>query len=112
PQPQNNLTADDVYRAAQSGDSVAQTIVRRVSYYLSHAIQWLIMSYDVEKVVLGGGVAQSGPAFLDPILSELSRMRAESHLAETMLGADKIMLLPYGFNAGVWGAITLAQKGD
>ncbi len=112
PNPVINLTADNVYQAAQAGDSVAQTIVQHVSYYLSHAIQWLIMSYDVEKVVLGGGVAQSGSAFLDPILSELSRMRAESRLAETMLGADKIMLLPYGFNAGVWGAITLAQKGD
>ncbi|HID50676.1 MAG TPA: ROK family protein [Anaerolineae bacterium] len=112
PNPVNNLTADAVYQATESGDSVAQTIIQRVSYYLSHTIQWLIMSYDVEKVVLGGGVAQSGPAFLDPILLELSRMRAESHLAETMLGADKIMLLPQGFNAGVWGAITLAQKGD
>lgn len=112
PNPVNNLTADDVYQATQAGNPVAQTIVQRVSYYLSHAIQWLIMSYDVEKVVLGGGVAQSGPAFLDPILLALSRMRAESRLAEIMLGADKIMILPHGYNAGVWGAITLAQKGD
>ena len=112
PSAQNNLTAGDVYRAAQSGDPTAQTIVQRVSYYLGRAIQWLIMSYDVEKVVLGGGVAQAGPAFLDPILSELAQMRANSRLAETMLGAAKITLLPPGYNAGVWGAIALAQKGD
>ncbi len=106
------LTAKDVYTAANNGDPLAQNIVNRVSHYLSRTIQWLIMSYDVEKVVLGGGVASAGPAFLNPILQELSQLRAQSPLAAQMLSADKIMCLPNGFNAGVWGAILLAQSGD
>ena len=106
------LTAKDVYIAANNGDPLAQKIVNRVSHYLSRTIQWLIMSYDVEKVVLGGGVASAGTAFLNPILQELSQLRRQSPLAKQMLSAEKIMLLPKGFNAGVWGAILLAQSGD
>ena len=68
------------------------------------------MSYDVEKVVLGGGVTRSGQAFLDPILLELATLRAHSNLAELMLPDEKIMLLPAGYNAGAWGATILAQR--
>ena len=106
------LTAKDVYLAASNGDPMALQIVNRVSHHLSRTIQWLIMSYDVEKVVLGGGVASAGAAFLNPILQELSQLRAQSPLAASMYGAEKIMLLPEGFNAGTWGAILLAQSGD
>lgn len=106
------LTAEDVYAAAQDGDPEASKIVQRVTVYLSRAIQWLIMSYDVDKVVLGGGVASAGAAFLDPILEALSQLQAQSNLAKAMLGAEKLMLLPPDYNAGAWGAIYLAQKRD
>ncbi len=106
------LTAKDVYAAAQSGDPEASKIVQRVSIFLGRAIQWLIMSYDVDKVVFGGGVASAGAAFLDPILDALSQLQAQSNLAKAMLGAEKLMLLPPDYNAGAWGAVYLAQKGD
>lgn len=105
------LTAEDVYTAVRNGDPDAQQIVQRVSHYLGRAIQALIMSYDVEKVVLGGGVAQAGAAFLDPILEALAQLRSQSNLANTMLGAEKLRLLPVDYNAGSWGAVYLAQKG-
>jgi glucokinase len=102
------VTAEMVYRAAAEGQEIACGIVRRVSQYLARAIQLLIMAYDVEKVVLGGGVTRSGATFLDPILEELARLRSLSSLADSMLEAKKLLLLPAGFNAGTWGAINLA----
>jgi glucokinase len=104
------LTAATVYQAAAHGDPAAQRVTQRVSHYLSRAIQWLIMSYDVERVVLGGGVARAGDAFLQPILQALAGLRAQSALAEAMLPDEKVALLPPGYDAGVWGAIWLARQ--
>ncbi|MFO7680649.1 MAG: ROK family protein [Chloroflexota bacterium] len=108
--PDNEVHAGHVYQAAQNGSLAAQAIVQKASQHLSRAIQLLIMLYDVDKVVLGGGVAQSGSAFLAPIQAELALLRAEAPLFETLISADKITLLPAGYNAGTWGAVYLAQE--
>lgn len=108
--PSENLTTARVYQLAQAGDPTAQSIVQNVSLHLSRALHILVMSYDVEKIVLGGGVTHAGTAFLSPVLAELSRLRHNSPLAQAMLPDDKITLLPDGFNAGAWGAIALAKS--
>jgi hypothetical protein len=45
-----------------------------------------------------------------PILAELARLRAQSELANIMLSDNKITLMPKNYNAGLWGAITLAKQ--
>lgn len=102
--------AGEVYAAAKAGHVHAKAIVNRVSNSLSRALQWLVMTYDVEKLVLGGGVTSAGTAFLEPIFQALARLRADSPLAQAMLPDTKLSLLPSGFNAGAWGAIALAQQ--
>jgi glucokinase len=102
--------AGEVYAAASQGHPQAQAIVQRVSAALGQAIQWLVLTYDVEKVILGGGVTRAGAAFLDPILQNIAQRRATSSLLQLLLPEGKIALLPPGFNAGVWGAIALARQ--
>ncbi|MCB8977491.1 MAG: ROK family protein [Ardenticatenaceae bacterium] len=102
--------AGDVYETAVRGNPNAQKVVQRVSQHLSQTIQWLIMTYDVEKIVLGGGVTQSGDAFLAPILQELACLRQQSPLAAALLPDEKVHLIPSNFNPGVWGAVNLAKQ--
>lgn len=104
------LSAQAIYQAAQENDTIALQVVQKNSAYLTRAIQLLIMTYDVEKVVLGGGVSHDGDGFLKPILAELARLRAQSELAKIMLPDSKIALMPKTYNAGLWGAITLARQ--
>lgn len=100
--------AGEVYAAA-GHNPIAQAIVHKVSLALCQAIQSLFMSYDVDKLVLGGGVTKAGDAFLNPIRHLLAQYRAASPLVQAMLPDDKITLVPTGFNAGAWGAIALAR---
>ncbi|WP_420628912.1 ROK family protein [Candidatus Leptofilum sp.] len=102
--------AGDVYRLAGDGHPVAQKVIRHVSQYLARAIQWLIMTYDVEKVVLGGGVARSGQRFVEPILRELAALRQQSSLAAKLLLDEKLHLISPDFNPGLWGAVQLAKQ--
>ncbi|GJM40547.1 MAG: NagC family transcriptional regulator [Ardenticatenaceae bacterium] len=104
-------TPADIYRLATEGHPAAQTVVQHVSQHLAQAIHRLLMLYDVEKVVLGGGVTHSGAAFFQPILQALTQLRRQSPLAESLLREEKLHLLPTNFNPGAWGAIHLARNG-
>ncbi len=104
------LTTATVYAAAAAGDPAAQAILRRVGRYLARACQAIMMTYDVERIVFGGGVAAAGEAFLRPIQQALGQMRRRSALAQTLLPPDLLQLVPAGYDAGPWGAITLAGQ--
>lgn len=103
-------TTAQVYEAATDGNRHAQQLVQRVSTHLGRAIHWLAMTYDVERIVLGGGVAGAGAAFWSPVSAELDRLRKQSPLAHSLLPENRVALLPGDFNPGVRGALTLARK--
>ena len=105
------VTAEAVYQAAREGDGIAQAIVRKVSGYLALALQQLIVAYDMECIVFGGGVSRDGDTFLQPVLEELARLRQDSALTDEMLRPDMIRLLPPDYEAGAWGAVVLAGGG-
>ncbi len=102
-------TAADVYAAASAGDPLAIEIATEVGGHVARAVHQLVMAYDVEVVVLGGGVAGAGDAFLDPILRALDALRDASPLAREVLRPGIVHLLPPGSDAGTWGALTLAR---
>ena len=102
-------TAAEVYAAAAAGDEAARRVVNRAGASLARAIHALVMTYDVERIVLGGGVSRAGAAFLDPILRELDAMRAASELAADMLPADVVAVSPDGGDVGTWGGISVAR---
>ena len=81
----------------------------RAGASLARAIHALIMTYDVERILLGGGVSQAGDTFLSPILRELDAVRAASELAADMLPADVVAIAPDGGEAGSWGGISTAR---
>jgi glucokinase len=105
-------TAISVYHAAAGGDEVAGAIVEAVGRRLAWAVHLLVMAYDVERVILGGGVSHAGEAFAQPIQRELDRMRAASALAREQLRPDIVELLPPGADAGAWGAVVIAAAAD
>ena len=106
-----SLSAGQIFLNAANGDLAAKEVTRCVGKYLGWAMKLLALSYDVQLVVFGGGVARAGAAFLAPILEDLERQRQESELAREMLTPEKFQLLPPGFDAALWGGIALAENG-
>ena len=98
-----------VYALAAAGDPLAEPIVARAAGYLARAVYLLVLSYDVECVVLGGGVSRSGEAFARPLRRALAALRADSPLAMSMLPDEKVVVLPGDVNAGAVGAVYLAD---
>ena len=67
------------------------------------------MTYDVQRVVVGGGVSHAGTPFEVPLRRELARLRAASDLAGELLPADIVDVLPPEAEAGAWGAVAVAR---
>ena len=63
----------------------ATDLVEDVGRQLAWAIHLLVMAYDVDRVVLGGGVSHAGETFMAPIQRELDRLRAASPIAGELL---------------------------
>jgi glucokinase len=103
------ITAADVYAAAAAADPLATEIATRVGEHVARAVHELVMAYDVEVVVLGGGVSNAGDTFLDPILRALDNLRDASALAREVLRPGVVHLLAPGSDTGSWGAVTVAQ---
>lgn len=104
------LTTGQVYALAAQGDSTAGRVIARASSYLARAVYLLVMTYDVEQVVLGGGVTRAGMAFEQPLRQALAALRDDSPLAAAMLPEEKVVVVSTDFNAGVVGAVYLADS--
>lgn len=108
PDRQSSLSTHEVLLLAAEGHPVAREVVRRAFGYLARAVYLLVMAYDVERVVIGGGVSRAGDAFEFPLREALASMRADSALVSSMMPDEKIIISPPDFNAGVMGAVYLA----
>jgi glucokinase len=102
-------SAKDVYAAAAGGDETARELIDDVGRRLAWAVHLLVMTYDVDHVVVGGGVSHAGSAFAEPIHRELERLRAVSSQAGELLPADIVEVLPPEAEPGAWGAVAVAS---
>lgn len=103
------LDAGEVYALSAQGNPAARQLVARAASYLARAIYLLVMTCDVERVALGGGVTRAGAAFECPLRDALAALRDASPLAAMMLPESKVVVLPADFSAGLTGAVLLTN---
>ena len=104
------LGAEAVFAAAEAGDLVAIDVIEDAGRAVAWGVHLLALAYDVERIVLGGGVSHAGEPFMGPIRRELERFREASPLAREVLVPGLVELLPPGADAGAWGAVTVARE--
>jgi glucokinase len=63
----------ELVEAHVRGDSEATSIWLRSTFHLAAAIASFINAFDPEIVIIGGGIAQAGPALFDPLREQLDR---------------------------------------
>lgn len=101
--------ADGLLAAAADGDPAATRIVDEVMDHLVRALQWLILAYGADHVVLGGGVGSIGAPLLEPIRKRLALAAARSAVAGALLGPERVTCAPADLPLGALGAAALAQ---
>jgi len=97
----NSAGAEEVAVRASEGDPDAAAVWARAVAALAQAIVATVTITGVDLVLIGGGLAESGPALLDPLRTDVaSRM--------TFLHPPRLDRAALGVRAGCLGAACLA----
>ncbi len=96
------LTIDDVVKAAQNGDKIANFALSEVAFYLGIGIANLLNLFNVEVIVLGGALNKASPVFL----SDVERVVQENTLNPVR---EHLKVIPsaHGSDACIMGTIAL-----
>lgn len=93
-----------LFAAAASGDPRALEVKQRFVENVAAAVRILVLTVDVDSVVIGGGLSSLGPILLDDVRAVLVAWeQASPFLASTSL-SDRVAIMPAGFPAAAVGA--------
>lgn len=101
-----SVTGRRVAGAARDGDPVAQRAMAELAKWLGEGLALVADVFDPEIMVIGGGVSESAPLFLD---------EAREHYATAITGAGhrplaRIRTAHLGDDTAIVGAATLARE--
>ncbi|WP_436410270.1 ROK family protein [Microbacterium thalli] len=99
-----DLPVRDVFDAADGGDVCAVALRADLVRGVAGAVQLLVLTTDVDAVVLGGGVAGLGDRLLAPVRTALAASAAVSPFLRSLRLADRAVLVPAGAAVGALGA--------
>ncbi|MGY1807942.1 ROK family protein [Blastococcus sp. SYSU D00669] len=87
-------TAVDLFAAAAEGDPRAGRVRDAFADAVAAAVRLLVLTCDVEHVVLGGGVAEVGTPLLDAVAASVRRQAAGSAFLRSLALADRLQVVP------------------
>ena len=99
-----SFTADDVAHQANEGDDFALMMIERTGKYIGTGVATVINLFNIERIVLGGGVMDAGSLILNPIIHEAKRRAFQPCFEATEIVAGKL-----GNDAAAIGAAMLAR---
>jgi glucokinase len=98
-------TAAMVADAATGGDLVAAEILAGAAAALAHGIAAAVNLLNLERVVIGGGLARSGASFWEPFERALARQVMAPHLAHVTVAPTAL-----GDDAGILGGAWMVRR--
>jgi glucokinase len=100
-----DITGRTVHAACADGDPLATDLVSATGEYLGIGLTGIVNAFNPERVVLGGGVIEGHPAYIDTVRTIVGERALE-------VAADGLEIVPsdLGGRAGVVGAATKARR--
>jgi glucokinase len=105
PQPAQHL-----FEAAASGDASAMVVRSSLLDSVAAAVRILVLTVDVDLVVIGGGLSSVGDPLMDGLKTVLADLAAESPFLASLEIAERVRLVPGGFPAAAIGAAYAATS--
>lgn len=98
-----------LFDAADAGDPRAVRVRDSLMENVAAAVRVLVLTVDVDIVVIGGGISSMGEPLIVAVRAVLERWAAGSPFLASLDLVDRVQLLPAGFPAAAVGA---ALMGD
>jgi predicted NBD/HSP70 family sugar kinase len=93
-----------LFHAADGGDPSAAEVRARLLENVAAAVRVLVLTVDVNSVVIGGGLSAVGQPLLDGVREVLDAWALSSPFLDSLGLTDRVHLLPAGFSAAAVGA--------
>jgi predicted NBD/HSP70 family sugar kinase len=93
-----------LFAAADAGDTLAIEVRARLVDNVAAAVRLLVLTVDVDDVVIGGGISSLGDVLLADVRSVLTRWAAGSEFLASLQLPDRVALVPNDFPAAAVGA--------
>lgn len=94
----------DVFDAADAGDETARELRAGLARGVAAGVRVLVLTADVDVVVLGGGVTALGERLMADVAAELSASAEASPFMRSLRLGERVELLPPGSAAAALGA--------
>lgn len=104
------LPVRDVFDAADAGDPRAERLRDDLVHGVAAAVRVLVLTLDVDDVVIGGGLTALGDRMLSRVVHQLDAGSAASPFLRSLRLADRIHLLPPGSPAAALGAALIGAR--
>lgn len=101
--PAEGMTSENIYRAAGNGEGTAVSVMEQMGSFLGIGIANLINIFNPEMVVIGGGVREAWPLFIDAVRREILQRAFAFPAERTILVPSQL-----GDDAGMVGAAAVA----
>ncbi|MGZ8804304.1 MAG: ROK family protein [Microbacterium sp.] len=98
------LPVRDVFDAAETGDPLARGLRLGLARGVAAAVRVLVLTADVDAVVLGGGVSSLGRRLMADVAAELAASAEASAFMRSLRLDERVELLPAGSPAAALGA--------
>lgn len=105
------LPVRDVFEASEAGDPTAQKIRADLARGVAAAVRMLVLTVDVDTVVLGGGITALGERLAGDVRWELRESAAASPFLRSLRLDERVELLPAGSPAAAFGAALVGEAG-
>ena len=106
------LPVRDVFDAADAGDPLARELRIGLARGVAAAVRVLVLTADVDVVVLGGGVTALGPRLMADVSDELAASAEASPFMRSLHLEGRVELLPSGSPAAALGAALIGADRD
>lgn len=103
---------EELFEAATAGDANAIRIRGAFAGAVAAAVRLLVLTCDVERVVIGGGVSALGEPLLQVVRSALTAQAADSPFLRSMNLGRRVELAPAGIPVAAIGASLLGTEGQ
>jgi glucokinase len=104
------LPVRDVFDAADAGDPAARGLRAGLATGVAAAVRVLVLTADVDVVVLGGGVTALGDRLMADVSAELAASAEASPFMRSLQLQDRVTLLPAGSPAAALGAALIGAS--
>lgn len=99
-----------LFDAADAGVAAAVEVRDEFIRAVAAAVRVLVLTDDVERVVLGGGVSELGERLAGLVRAELEREAQDSEFLASMGMARRVVLAPAGVPVGAVGAALVGSR--